>query len=81
MRKTVVVLVNRLTRHPKYFRYYKVSKKLKAHDENNEYQVGDTVMIEETKPLSKDKCWKVVSLIKRGTQESEQSEDDPSKEL
>ena len=63
MQKTVVVRVERVTEHPKYKRRYKVHKKYKAHDENKEYYVGDKVVIEETRPLSKDKNWKVISKI------------------
>lgn len=65
MKKTVVVRVDRLAKHAKYLKYYRVSKKFKAHDENNEHQVGDIVVIQETRPLSKEKRWKVVSLVKR----------------
>lgn len=65
MKKTVVVRVDRLAKHAKYLKYYRVSKKFKAHDEHNEYQVGDTVIIQETRPLSKGKRWKVVSLVRR----------------
>mgnify|MGYP001580170452 FL=1 len=61
MAKTVAVSVVRLKKHPKYKKYFKVTKKFKAHDENNEYHVGDRVLIEETRPLSKDKRWKVIS--------------------
>lgn len=61
MAKTVVVAVIRLKKHPKYKKYFKVTKKFKAHDENNEYHVGDRILMEETKPLSKDKRWRVVS--------------------
>ena len=60
MAKTVVVSVIRLKKHPKYKKYFKVTKKFKAHDENNEYHVGDRVLIEETRPLSKDKRWIVI---------------------
>ncbi len=60
MTKTVVVTVTRLVLHPKYLKHYKVSKNFKAHDENNEYKVGDKVVIEETRPISKDKRWKVI---------------------
>ncbi len=60
MTKTVVVTVTRLVLHPKYSKHYKVSKNFKAHDENNEYKVGDKVVIEETRPISKDKRWKVI---------------------
>lgn len=75
MQKTVVVQIDRLKKHPKYFKYYKVSKKFKAHDEKGEYKRGDIVAIEETKPMSKEKRWKVVELIKRPvTAESEGEE-------
>ena len=63
MQKTVVVEVQSVTEHPKYKRRYKVHKKYKAHDENNTYKTGDTVMIEETRPISKDKKWTVISKI------------------
>lgn len=60
MKKTVVVSVNRFIKHPKYGKYFKVSKKYKAHDENNECKIGDKVAIIECKPISKDKRFKVV---------------------
>jgi len=63
MAKTVVVQVERLQQHPKYRRYFKVHKKYKAHDENNEFSVGEKVTIEETSPLSKDKRWKVIGKV------------------
>ncbi len=59
MDKTVVVLVSRFVKHPKYGKYYKVSKKYKAHDEENRYKTGDKVDIIETRPISKDKKFKV----------------------
>lgn len=62
MQKTLVVEVMRLAKHPKYKRYYKVSKRYKAHDDTGSRRVGDTVMIQETKPVSKDKRWKVISV-------------------
>ncbi len=65
MAKTVVIRVGRLKKHPKYKKYYHLSKKFKAEDEKNEYQVGDEVVIQETRPLSKDKRWRVVKLVKR----------------
>jgi len=71
MQKTVVVRQDRLKKYPKYLKYYRVSKKFKAHDENGEYMVGDEVVIEEMRPLSKDKRWKVVELVKRPTAEPE----------
>lgn len=64
MQKTVVVSVSRYIQHPKYKKFYSVSKKHKAHDENGEYKVGDTVIIEETRPLSKDKHFVVISKAK-----------------
>ncbi len=63
MDKTIVVSVNRYKEHPKYKKRYKISKKYKAHDEKNEYKTGDKVTIHESKPLSKDKRWKVVKKI------------------
>lgn len=63
MDKTVVVKVDELKRHPKYKKSYKSSVKFKAHDEQNEYHVGDKVEIEETKPVSKDKHFKVIKKI------------------
>jgi small subunit ribosomal protein S17 len=59
MQKTVVVSVTHLIKHPKYKKYYKVTKRYKAHSENNEYKTGDKVLIQETRPLSKDKRWTV----------------------
>lgn len=63
MDKTRVVLVERFKKHNKYLKYFKLSKKFKAHDENNEYHVGDKVIIEETRPISKEKRWKIISKI------------------
>lgn len=60
MDKTVVVSVLRFIKHPKYGKFYKVSKKYKAHDEENKYKTGDKVEIMETRPISKDKKFKVV---------------------
>jgi small subunit ribosomal protein S17 len=60
MDKTVVVLVTRFVEHPKYGKRIKKTKKYKAHDENNSKKIGDLVEIEETKPLSKDKHFKVI---------------------
>jgi len=61
MQKTVVVEVVRLTKNLKYKKYFKVSKRYKAHDEKKEYHIGDKVLIQETKPMSKEKRWKVIS--------------------
>ena len=63
MAKTRVVVVERLKKHPKYLKYYKISTRFKAHDENNEYKTGDKVVIEETRPLSKEKRWRIISKV------------------
>lgn len=60
MNKTIVVLVDRFIKHPKYGKYLKRSKRYKAHDAENKYKEGDKVTIEETKPISKDKAFRVV---------------------
>lgn len=60
MDKTIVVSVSRFVKHPLYGKFYKVSKKYKAHDEENKFKVGDNVEIVETRPISKDKRFKVV---------------------
>ena len=65
MDKTVVVSVERLRRHPIYKRVVRLSSKFKAHDEENNARVGDTVRIEESRPLSRDKRWRVERLIER----------------
>jgi small subunit ribosomal protein S17 len=69
MDKTVVVSVERLRRHPIYKRVVRLSTKFKAHDEGNSAQVGDTVRIEESRPLSAQKRWRVVEVVTRGTHE------------
>jgi len=58
--KTIVVKVERIKEHPKYKRRYKAHKKYKAHDEKKEYKVGDKVIIEECRPKSKEKKWRVI---------------------
>jgi small subunit ribosomal protein S17 len=65
MDKTVVVRVERLVLHPVYKKYTKRATTYKAHDEKNEFHVGDKVEIVETRPLSKDKRWRVLKLIER----------------
>lgn len=60
MTKTVVVKVSSLKKHPKYKKYFKVSQKYKAHDEDNQYHTGDQVLIGETRPMSKEKRWIVI---------------------
>ena len=65
MDKTIVVAVQDNVRHPLYNKIVKKTYKLKAHDENNECQIGDTVRVMETRPLSKDKRWRLVEIIER----------------
>jgi small subunit ribosomal protein S17 len=65
MQKTRVVKIERVFRHPKYQRVIRMSKKLKAHDEANESHVGDRVLIEETRPLSKEKRWRIRKILSR----------------
>jgi len=65
MDKTVTVSVERQFPHPLYGKAVKRTKRYHAHDENNEYRVGDTVRITETRPLSKTKRWRVIELIER----------------
>jgi small subunit ribosomal protein S17 len=65
MMKTVVVSIERRVQHPVYGKMVRRTKKLKAHDEQNEAKTGDTVRIMETRPLSKDKRWRVVEIIER----------------
>ena len=60
MNKTITVSVSRFVKHPLYGKFYKVSKKYKAHDEENKYKVGDSVEIVETRPISRDKRYKVI---------------------
>jgi len=62
MNKTVVVSVSRFVKDVKYLKYLKIAKKFKAHDEDNTYKTGDKVLIEETRPISKDKTFKVIGL-------------------
>jgi len=65
MDKTVIVRVERLVLHPRYKKYTRRRTNYKAHDEKNEYRSGDTVEIVETRPLSKEKSWRVTRLIDR----------------
>lgn len=67
MQKTRVVEVERVFRHPRYQRVIRRSKKVKAHDEANASRVGDRVMIEETRPLSKDKRWRIRQILDRAS--------------
>jgi small subunit ribosomal protein S17 len=65
MDKTVVVSVETTTLHPLYKKYVVRSKKLKAHDEKNEAKIGDRVRVVECRPISKEKCWRLESIIER----------------
>ena len=65
MDKTIVVAVEDHVKHPLYNKIVKRTYKLKAHDENNECNIGDTVKVMETRPLSKDKRWRLVEIIER----------------
>jgi len=65
MDKTVVVEVVRYSRHPMYKKYVRTRAHYKAHDEQNTCKTGDRVEIEESRPMSREKCWKVVRIVKR----------------
>ena len=65
MDKTIVVAVEDNVKHPLYKKIVKRTYKLKAHDENNECNVGDTVRVMETRPLSKDKRWRLVEIVEK----------------
>lgn len=67
MDKTITVLVERRIKHPLYGKYIKRSKKVHAHDEENQCQEGDLVTIEETRPISKSKSWKLSSVDRKAT--------------
>jgi small subunit ribosomal protein S17 len=65
MDKTITVVVDRVVRHPMYGKYMRLSTRLHAHDENNECKEGDIVMIEQSRPLSKTKSWRLVKVLTR----------------
>ena len=65
MDKTIVVAIEQRVKHPLYKKIVKRTKKFKVHDENNVASVGDKVLIAETRHLSKDKCWRLVEVIKK----------------
>jgi len=65
MDKTAVVAVTRLVRHPDYSRFVKRTSRFKVHDEKNECQTGDVVRIMETRPLSKDKRWRLMEIVRK----------------
>ena len=68
MDKSIVVKIERRVKHPVYGKYVSKSSKLKAHDENNECKIGDTVTIAESRPLSKTKSWALVKIEERASQ-------------
>ncbi|MFL0798810.1 MAG: 30S ribosomal protein S17 [Agarilytica sp.] len=68
MNKSIVVSIERRVKHPVYGKYVSKSSKLKAHDENNECKIGDTVTIAESRPLSKTKSWALVTIDERAAQ-------------
>ena len=65
MQKSIVVSIERLVPHPIYKKYSKRTTTLMAHDEKNEARIGDTVKIMETRPLSKNKCWRLVEIVEK----------------
>ncbi|MFM2385422.1 MAG: hypothetical protein RL660_179 [Bacteroidota bacterium] len=65
MDKTITIQVERKVKHPIYGKFVKKTTKFMAHDENNECGIGDTVRIMETRPLSKNKCWRLVEVIEK----------------
>jgi len=65
MDKSIVVVVERKVKHPMYGKYMKKTTKFMAHDDKNDSHIGDTVRIMETRPLSKNKCWRLVEIIER----------------
>ncbi len=65
MDKSINVIVERKVKHPMYGKFVKKSKKYLVHDEKNDCGIGDTVKIMETRPLSKNKCWRLVEIIER----------------
>jgi small subunit ribosomal protein S17 len=65
MEKSIVVNVERKLKHPKYGKFLKRTTKLMVHDEKNECNIGDKVKVMETRPLSKNKCWRLVEIIER----------------
>ena len=65
MEKSIVISVERKVKHAKYGKFVKKTTKFVAHDEKNECNIGDTVRIMETRPLSKNKCWRLVEIVER----------------
>ena len=65
MEKTIVISFSSKQLHPLYKKYVKKTKKVKAHDERNEAKIGDTVRVVECRPISKDKCWRLIQVVER----------------
>jgi small subunit ribosomal protein S17 len=65
MNKTIVVAIETTTLHPLYKKYVRRTKKVKAHDENNDAKIGDRVRVIECRPISREKCWKLVEILER----------------
>ena len=65
MDKSIVVRIDRRVKHPVYGKFIKKTTKIMAHDENNDCNIGDTVQVMETRPLSKNKCWRLTKIIER----------------
>ncbi len=65
MEKSIVVQIERKVKHPKYGKFVRKTTKLVAHDEQNECGIGDTVKVMETRPISKNKCWRLVEIIEK----------------
>lgn len=75
MRRTATVRVDRLIRHPKYRKYERRSKKFKADTGLGDWRAGDEVVIQETRPLSKEKRWRIINLVKRAEETERQTEE------
>lgn len=65
MNKSITVIVERKVKHPKYGKFIKKTTKFAAHDENNTCNIGDVVRIMETRPISKNKCWRLVEIVEK----------------
>ena len=75
MAKTIVVEIHRSKEHPRYKKRINITKNFKAHDEKNTCQIGDLVLIESCRPLSKDKKWRLVKIVKTAVNENLKSDD------
>src|SRR4026209_2909913 len=75
MQKTIAVLIQRYVPHPTYGKYHRRTTQLLAHDENNESRTGDLVAIEECRPLSRHKSWRLVKVLERGPAADQRSEE------